>query len=73
MSLTLDYGKMRLLDAEELAGMGIKRAYDSMLDEFRRYGAGPAQVQEFVDTDDPGYSVKILRRGVRNLFSRPLA
>ena len=38
--------------------MGIKRAYDSMLDEFRRHGADPAEVQEFVNTDDPSYSVK---------------
>jgi hypothetical protein len=58
MSFALDYEKMLFLDAEELAEVGIKRAYDSMLDVFRRYAPDPAEVQELIDTDAPSYSVK---------------
>ena len=58
MSFALDYEKMLFLDAEELAEVGIKRAYDSMLDVFRRYAPDPAEVQELIDADAPSYSVK---------------
>jgi len=43
MSFALDYEKMLFLDAEELAEVGIKRTYDSMLDEFRRYASDPGR------------------------------
>jgi hypothetical protein len=58
MSFTLNYETMLALDAEELAETGIKRAYDSMMDEFRHYVPDPAEVQEVVDSDAPSYSVK---------------
>src|SRR5262249_5481532 len=58
MSFQLDYDKMIFLDAEDLAETGIKHAYDSMLDEFRRFVPKPADVQELIDTDAPSYSVR---------------
>jgi hypothetical protein len=57
MSFSLDYDKMIFLDAEHLAEAGIKDAYDSLLDEFKRFVPEPAAIQELVDPDAPRYSV----------------
>lgn len=58
MKFILDYGKMLLLDAETLAEVGIKEAYQSMLRDLRHYVPEPAQVQEVVDNDAPSYAVR---------------
>jgi hypothetical protein len=58
MTFALDYEKMLFLDAGDLAEVGIKRAYDSMRDVFRRYASDPVEVQELIDADAPSYSVK---------------
>jgi len=51
MMFTLDYDKMRLLDAEGLAEGGILRAYQSIREILPHYRAEPAQIQEVIDDD----------------------
>jgi hypothetical protein len=58
MMFTLDYDKMLLLDAEDLAEGGILRVYQSLRVSLSQYIAEPAQVQEVVDDDKPSYIVK---------------
>jgi hypothetical protein len=58
MKFSLDYDKMLVLDAEDLAEAGIKKAYESALPALRQYISEPAQVQELVDNDAPSYLVR---------------
>ena len=58
MAFKLDYDKMLLLDAEDLAEGGILRAYQSMQNALAQHGVEPAQVREFVDSNNPSYSVR---------------
>jgi hypothetical protein len=58
MKYRLDYQKMLILDAEDLAEAGIRKAYESTLPTLRQYLPEPAQVQEVVDTDAPSYLVR---------------
>jgi hypothetical protein len=58
MGFKLDYDKMFLLDAENLAEGGILRAYQPVQNVLAQYGVEPAQVEEFVDNDKPSYSVR---------------
>jgi hypothetical protein len=58
MKFKLDYNKMLLLDAEDLAEAGIKEAYQSILEVLGQYVLEPAEVQEMVDNDAPSYVVK---------------
>jgi hypothetical protein len=58
MSDTLDYDKMVLLDAEDLAEAGILEAYESMLPELQEYVPQPVQIEEFTDNDVGRYAVK---------------
>lgn len=58
MTFTLDYKKIILLDAEDLAEGGILRACDSMRSALAQHGAEPAQVEEFINSDGPRYSVR---------------
>ena len=58
MSGTLDYDKMVLLDAENLAEAGILEAYESMLPELQKYVPEPAQIEELTDSDVGRYAVK---------------
>lgn len=58
MGFKLNYEKMILFDAEDLAEGGIVRAYESARNVLAQHGAEPAEVQEFVDSDKPSYSVK---------------
>jgi hypothetical protein len=58
MKFTLDYNKMVLLDAEDLAETGIKEAYQSILEVLGQYVSDPAEVQEVADNDAPSYVVK---------------
>ncbi len=58
MDFTLDYEKMVLLDAEDLAEGGIKNAYDDLLSELGRYVSTPAVIQEVNDWEAPRYAVQ---------------
>jgi hypothetical protein len=58
MNFKLDYDKILLLDAEDLAEAGIKKAYESALPVLRQYISDPAQVQEVIDNDAPSYIVR---------------
>lgn len=58
MGFKLDYGKMLLLDAEDLAEGGIVRAYQSLQSVFIQYRVEPAQVEEFVENNEPSYGVR---------------
>jgi hypothetical protein len=51
MKSRLDHDRMLLLDAEDFAEAGIKKAYESTLPALRQYLPEPAQVQEVVDND----------------------
>jgi hypothetical protein len=54
----LDYDKMLLLDAEDLAEGGILQSYQSIREILSRYVAEPAQIQEVIDDDKPSYVVR---------------
>jgi hypothetical protein len=58
MKFRLNYDKMLLLDAEDLAEAGIKNAYQAILTVLGQYVVKPAQVQEIVDNDAPSYVVR---------------
>jgi hypothetical protein len=53
VGVKLNYDKMFLLDAEDLAEGGILQAYQSVRNVLAQYKAEPAQVQEFVDNNKP--------------------
>jgi len=69
MSFTLDYGNMLPLDAEDLAELGIKRKYESILDQLKRYLPDPSEVQEVIDNEAPAYLVKC--RGAEYVIYSP--
>ena len=54
----LDYNKMLLLDAEDLAEGGILQAYQAVREILSRFVAEPAEIQELVDDDKPSYTVR---------------
>ncbi len=54
----LDYDKMILLDAEDLAEQGIAEAYEELLSQLRKYIQNPASLEEVLDTDVPTYLVR---------------
>ena len=58
MEFKLDYDKMLLLDAEDLAEGGIKNAYQSVAKVLGQYVSEPAQVQEVLDNNAPSYLVR---------------
>lgn len=58
MSDTIDYDKMVILDAEDLAEAGILEAYESLLPELQEHVPQPAQVEELLDHDVGRYAVK---------------
>jgi hypothetical protein len=58
LTFTLDYDRLIHLDAEDLAETGIRKAYESLLPELRRYVRQPAWIVELIDNDTPTYSVR---------------
>lgn len=54
---TLDYDRMVLLDAEDLAEAGIKGAYEELKPILRTYVAEPAELVEITEDSQPSYSV----------------
>lgn len=56
----LDYDKMIILDAEELAELGIKDAYEKMIPTLKKYIQNPAKIIENINRDMPSYSVSCL-------------
>jgi hypothetical protein len=57
-SPALDYDRLILLDAEDLAEGGIGRAYEDLLPELRNYVREPRTVAESHDHDTPRYAVR---------------
>jgi hypothetical protein len=53
----LNYDRMVLLDAEDLAETGLKEAYESLLPELARHVPNPIALEEHIDSDAPRYSV----------------
>ena len=53
----LDYRKMIILDAEDLAETGIKDAYEKLKPLLRSYVTKPAEIVETFNSDLPSYSV----------------
>ena len=58
MAFKLDYDKILLLDAENLAEGGILQAYQSLRHLLSQHVPEPAQVHEILDTSKPSYSVR---------------
>ena len=54
----LDYEKMILLDAEDLAEQGIDQAYQRVLPELAKYVTHPVELTEIMDTDLPSYKIR---------------
>ena len=54
----LDYEKIILLDAENLAEQGIAEAYQQLLPELTKYIAHPAGLTEILDHDVPSYKIR---------------
>jgi hypothetical protein len=57
MEFKLDYSKMIILDAEELAEGGIQAAYKDLLPELLKYIKEADEITEVLDDDAPSYSV----------------
>jgi hypothetical protein len=57
MVFKLNYDDLVPLDAESLAEMGIKSAYEALLPTLARYVEHPAPIQEIIDRDAPHYAV----------------
>jgi hypothetical protein len=55
--VSLEYGKLILLDAEDLAEQGIVAAYEKLLPELRKYADRPSRIEEAINTDLPSYTV----------------
>lgn len=53
----IDYSKMVILDAEDLAETGIKDAYGKLKPQLKRYVKKPAQIIESFNDNIPSYSV----------------
>ncbi|CAB3693112.1 hypothetical protein LMG3458_02236 [Achromobacter deleyi] len=54
----LDYEKMILLDAENLAEQGIASAYEQLVPELGRYIDQPATLTEVLDDNAPTYKIQ---------------
>ena len=54
----LDYERMILLDAEDLAEQGIAHAYNELLPELSKYVERPAALEETMDPDLPSYRIR---------------
>lgn len=58
-NVNLDYDKLILLDAENLAESGIGEAYSQLLPELEKYVSQPAHIEEVVDPDMPRYAIRV--------------
>src|SRR5215470_109670 len=57
MQSELDYSKMIILDAEDLAEGGIQAAYKDLLSELLKYVNEADEITEVLDDKAPSYSV----------------
>src|SRR5262245_497566 len=57
MQSELDYSKMIILDAEDLAEGGIQAAYQELLPELLKYVGQADEITEVLDDKEPRYSV----------------
>ena len=55
--VSLEYDKLILLDAEDLAEQGIVAAYEKLLPELRKYADRLSRIEEAINTDLPSYAV----------------
>ena len=58
--VALDYSKIQMLDAENLAETGIVEAYKNLEPELRIHISSTAEIQELIDPNAPSYSVRAL-------------
>jgi len=58
LDFELDYSKMIILDAEDLAEGGIQAAYDDLLPELLKYLKEADEISEVLDNSRPSYSVR---------------
>ncbi|AHY58444.1 hypothetical protein [Stenotrophomonas rhizophila] len=58
-NVNLDYDRLILLDAEDLAEAGIGEAYLQLLPELQKYVSRPASVEELIDSDIPRYAILV--------------
>lgn len=54
----LDYEKLILLDAEDLAEQGIAEAYQRLLPELTKHIAHPMELTELLDANRPSYKIR---------------
>ena len=54
----IDYEKVELLDAEDLAELGIGQAYLGLSQKLRDFGVDPEAIEEVIDVDGGCYSVR---------------
>ncbi len=54
----LDYDKMIILDAEDLAEQGIAEAYDEVLPELKKHIDKPSPLEDVLDPDVPTYLIR---------------
>lgn len=54
----LDYDRLIILDAEDLAEQGIREAYERLLPELQKFVPAPAEVEEVLDPDVGSYAVR---------------
>jgi hypothetical protein len=55
--MALDYDRLVILDAEDLAEQGIGEAYRDLQQELLTYIAAPEPIRELDDPDAPSYSI----------------
>lgn len=60
MTYQLNYDEMVLLDAEDLAEMGIEKAYKALLPKLRQFVQEPTEVEDVTEINAPTYSVRSL-------------
>ena len=58
MTFSIDYDKMLMLDAEDLAEGGIKKLYERNRTALCPYIKDPAPIEELLDPNTPSYTVR---------------
>jgi hypothetical protein len=69
VNFSLNYNKMLLVDAEDLAEGGIKEAYDRLVSDLKSHVSEILEVGHVVDSDAPSYTVEV--RGVEYVILSP--
>jgi hypothetical protein len=61
----IDHEKVELLDAEDLAELGIKRAYDGIVQKYPNYFPKPVPVEEKIEEDLGRYALSFGGENIR--------